>query len=728
MVSSGGTLGGYSIVNTESIGWKFTRGTAPFQRTFEFHPDDAKALLESTKPTGTTTYAGTSKPKEVSLVIEVAGHPKLQVDKLTVLFEVPPSQPYLKALLVTDRRFYWSQNWLTRTYNLRRKSGDKRIVGTVIGQNSLALNALRTAPQDDVIFAPFSLEGGQAPWTAQTALDDVLKEMTGGEYSLAEVALDGSPKLIDGIELDGTSDTCLQQLLSMCGNLDVYMNPNGIAVVVSSYDGKEVLEIGKSTSQVFGTPSLEIVQMGRRRPSAIDVYFTREDEVRFDYHEPLTTGTADITNPDRVLENVLQLPDPELLIGSKRYGQGSWVQINQALLNAWNTDLPPKILNGSGTTTLKPITFDFIRQSWGNGFMLWRLAGQPLEDPIWARRVDSLMAHYRQTFRVPFRWMSRFRYIKPVRHSIVDEENLTYGPADVFGQWAKFITMRAVAKKAGDLTWLNYNHDEYATNLTTSTNSTTGRAKGRPSPARMIPRDLEQGIFTIQYGDIFGDADVIFPSQVELNSTLQAALNNPTTRLSFNPRFTVGLIKHQAQLTSSHDMAIIFTACPASPNNNDRFFRYRVTADDIKGLLPPTAVDGLKESLGPIMQVRVGPGTETAKQAWSDDQAQAISSNLLRGGTSIPQILINEPNIKAVAQAVAATIYLGMTDRFEGTLATSIDPARKPYGRITSVSHELRQDGSAITMLNLPPDLRPVDFWQLVPESVRRILLRQVQP
>ena len=122
--------------------------------------------------------------------------------------------------------------------------------------------------------------------------------------------------------------------------------------------------------------------MGRRRPSAIDVYFTREDEVRFDYHEPLTTGTADITNPDRVLENVLQLPDPELLIGSKRYGQGSWVQINQALLNAWNTDLPPKILNGSGTTTLKPITFDFIRQSWGNGFMLWRLAGQPLEDPI----------------------------------------------------------------------------------------------------------------------------------------------------------------------------------------------------------------------------------------------------------------------------------------------------------------------------------------------------------
>ena len=731
MVSTGASLGGYPLVNTESVGWKIIRGTAPYQRVFELHPDNAKALLEATKPSGTNSSGTQEKPKEVSLIIEAVGHPQLKIDGLTVLHEVPPSLPYLKAVLVTDRRFYWGQRFMSRTYNLRRKSGDKRIVGTVGGQNTLNLNLLRTAPQDDVVFAPFSLFGGVKQWNAEMVLTDVFNELMPNEYTLSNVALDGSPALIDGIELDGTADTCVSQLLSLCGNLEVYIDVNGKATIVSSYDGGEVLEIGASTSPIFGMPILEVVSLARRRPSAIDVLFTREDEIRFDFNDP-DTSTQDANNPPRQLENVLQLPDPELRIGNKDFGQGSWVPINQALLNAWNTDLPPSVVSvgaAGGLVSLGNFTFDFLRKSWANGFMLWRMAGQPLEDPIWARRVDALMAHYRQTFRVPYRWMSAFRYIKPVRHAIIDEENLTYGPADIFGQWAKFITMRAVAKQNGDLTWLHYNHDEYATNLTSENNSKTGRAKGRPSPARMIMRDEEQGIFTVQYGDVFGDADVIWPSMAEMNSEL-IAINNAAPLASMDPRYAVGMIKQHTQLKSAHNMAAIFTCCPASPNSNQRFFRYRIDAKDVLKLLPPKAVDGLKESLGPVMQIRVGPGTLTAKRAWSDFDAQSVTNSILfGGGDNLPkETLINEPEIKAVAQAVAATLYLGFVDRFEGTLATSIDPARKPKGRISSVSHDLMPDGSATTMMSLPPDLKPVDFWQLVPESIRRILLRQVKP
>lgn len=731
------TLGGYTLLNTESISWKFTKGTQPYQNVFELHPEDADALFATKAESvlafddpGISFSSSESGSKAVpqntfqyvELRIEVEGRKPLIVKDLILLQVVPASQPYLKAVLVSDKRWLWSRKLVTKDYNIRRRSGNKRISGT---GGSLQLDFVKQGPIDEVKYASFSLKNGTTVWSAEEILKDVLNVVTDGNFDTSKCDFSATQPVIEGIILNGPGDSQLGIVLNYCGSVEVFMDENGVCQATTQFDGSETEEVGKAYPPVVGPPPIEVVTLDRVRPSAIDVFFQPEDELRFNFFEPVTANTQDRDNPPRILENVIQVTDPSILIDGKYYTYGSWVPINDALMTAWNTQIPAKAVYSGGEHDIVPVSLQLMRDQWCSEYSIWDEAGKILqENPIWKMRIESFRRHYRQTFRIPYTWMSRLRSFRLDRVAIADEPTLTRAKSDVYAQYSFKHTMRRIAQLKGDPGNLIFqNIDGYADDLLTELNA-QGLPKARPAPAKVEVLDDELGIFHIEYqGDCWGGTSMVLPSRVGPRSDLAAEFSIPT----WDVRAQDGLTAAGAALTSTHKLAIVLTVATASPNNLGRLYKYRVTANDVRSILPTKSLQTLGKCSGPVWQVFVGPDVTTAKFAWLDPLADKIVGSILRGEERQDALLVYPEEIQAVARAVAATIYLGMCDHFEGSRVTEINPALKPYGRAASVSHELMRDGKAFTTIDLPPDIKPIDMFALMPDTIRRRLLRQVQ-
>lgn len=714
MTATKATLAGMPIAG--SAGWKFTRGVTPYQRVFEFRPDFADSILKNTVSRftpGESVIPGNTST--VELRIEPVGHPSLVVKNLSVLAAVPASQPYLKALLVTDVRWLWPKKVISKSYNVRRKSGDRAILSETNGGN-LEINFILNGVVDDITYAPYSLTPAGLPWTVSEILEDVLGYVTGGQYDMSLVDKSILPPIVEGVTFDGEAGPALGQLLSML-NLNIFINRDGVATLSSQFDRSESLEIGKSGYQVVGTPGVTLSELNRVRPSYIEVSFNCEDEVRFDFFDPVVPATGDRLNPPRILENVIELPDAFLKIGDKTFIQGTYVPFNQALLDAWNTQNPPNILNNK----LPNLTFELIRNQWLTEWPCYKDT-DVLTDPVWSRRMGAVKQHYRQTFRIPHAWISRAFKISAVRSAIINQETATRARARVYADWSEIPTQRRLAREKQDpATALVVNHVGFAADL----------KDAKPAQADVQIVDEEQGIFRVVYkNDAYGSASKVIPSLVVLRSDAQARPGTPPTQQNlptYDPRFNCVVLDTGA-LSSVHQLAVVFTFVTASPNSEGRLYNYKVKPEDISDVLPKaTSKESLGECFGPPLQIRVGPGVDTARFAWLDSESQNIVNSIIFGTPRDSNRLVNREDIENVSKAVAAATYLNLLDRFEGSLTTAFDPERVPVGRISTVSHELEANGRALTTMDLPPDIRPFDFYNLLPESTRRILLRLVK-
>lgn len=697
------TLAGVPLEAHETVSWRFTQGVAPYQRFFEVHKDSAAAIMSAAAP-------GT----EVELYFSAPGHDELRVKGLTVLSIAPSAHPDRLSVLVADRRIFWDRKQVHYRFNMRRRSGDFRLVDGVMER----INAV-----PDVTFARYSLRSEQFVWTAKEVILKIVNEVTNGLYDASKVdfatALD-----IDGLELQDDGASAIKKVMDYVPALTGFMDADGVYVLTSTAGGDEGPHLADSGPPIVGPMLTTDVDMQRSRPSEIEVYFQPEDEMRFDGLEGYA-ATVNGPREPRILRNVLPLPDRKLTIAGKVVVQNTWVEINQALLDAWNNDTsnPARVQIGGRTVNLPAISFTVIQRLWlspGGYHAYYEIAGG---NSVWARRWNAIMRHYRQTYQIDRRWRDRLRSARAERVAIQDPENARRAPADIFADHCVIPSRKRIAFFRADPSKKLATNRKAWENLDDPNRLIVDARLAET--AILTPLDADQFVFHATYQtDQQGNTLAIVPSILQAKAD-GASIDIPEA----DPRAAQALfLLHLAKLSPKHRFTTILTVASASPNGLGSLYKIKVSPNEAKGFLPKPVAARIGQCRGPVFQLFVSPQVATARFAWQDASAKEIEDAILDGKPRSPARLLDPVHVGNVAKSMAAIIYALFADRVEGTRVTDFDSRRLPVGRISSVVHEIGRRGAALTRLELPPHMATYDFMSLLPEGTRRQLFAKVQP
>lgn len=699
------TLGGVAARALGPVGWTFTRGVEPGQRVFELPRDVADAVL--------------AQPV-VTLAIEDGRGQTLQVSGLYVLQTFATDHPQTVGVLVSDLRWLWGRVAISKGYNVRKRSGTTRLIRS---GGSLLVDQARGQITSDVIYALWSLKDDSTPWTVREVFVDVLRAVVApASVDLSRATFPGGDAVYENLEIVTDGASALSQVLGYFPWLELWVDGQGVVHVEDRAGGAEARALQEAGRPLVGSTLAQETDLRRVRPSRVDVYFVPEDELRFDYRE----GSTGTTSEDaRSLRNVMPLPDPSLTINGDSLTQGSWVEINSALLSAWHADNAPSVIDErtGGARALPEVTLDVVQRLWASGgYNLLYEATAVQSDQLWQRRWNALLAHYRQTFQPNRRWVDRLRSIRGDRVAIVDPENGVRAPAEVFAPYTLIPTARRAALAALS------QRRQYAV---AAGAWAAALADAQLAQAVVQILDPEQGVFHVTFrGDPYGETASVWPSAVTVQSNLGIpAIPVADARGITGVKQWLAVTIGAARLTTTHDLAVVLTGATAAPNSLARLYRVSVTPDEAKSLLPSSVASKIGACSGPPLAVIVGAGTSTARFAWEDDAASEIEGVILDGvGERSDRRCVNLDEVRAVAKAAAARVYSSLADRLEGQVSSTFAPGVTPAGRISRVAHELAPNGTFTTSALMPPEVQGLDLYSLLPASVRRTILRQVQP
>lgn len=665
------TLGGFPLLATQRIAWAHTAGVRPYQRTFEVTTDQATALLGM----GVVT-------------LEINDYKN---EQLYVISSAPGRFPFTKQILVSDRRWLWARKWFNREYNIRRRTGETRLVGE--GRMETKQLVL------DVAYQPWTLNGGRA-WSATEMLLDVLGEIEFGNFDVA-----GGVKReveIEDLVFNEPGDAAVERALSYLGGYQITVDPNGRVRVYDERDGAEKEMVRAAGAPVVGAGLTVEAERSLSRPASVIVHFERECELRFDYEEG-----AEITEirdrPERKLENVIPCPDPTLDVDGQTVTQGTWIPIDD-FFDAVASEVP------SGMRTWG---HDFIREiylgAWEGTVIAYQVASDGGEDVLWLKRQSATRKHWRLTFRVLRPWLDQIRSLRAYRVALLDQENGTRAPSEAFMDYVAKPSMNGLAKTINQNTDIGRQVDGWAERL----------ADGKIAPARVTVIDEEAGIIRVDLvADPWGEAEMLAPGNVEVLPT------QVPQEEKFAGAGKVYCEWAHAELEEEFKVAIVLTATQASPNSIGRYHRETVTAAEAGVILKRD----VGPSLGPTMHIFISGGVQTARFAWVDDRAAEIDEAFFSGGSIGTDLMVNHQEIRALALAAAAREYAVMLDRVEGSFAVKQNPGLKIVGALSAIEHALNTDGSALTYLILTPDLEPMRLEAALPATVQRTVRRMVQP
>lgn len=722
-------LAGVPLEGSAANAWALTEGTDPFQGVIEVHHDRADQIMAA------------SAGKEVELEVTRSNGTTQTFGAISVLGAWPTDKPWTTGLLISDRRWLWKRRVMSRSFNERRRTGN-----TVRRGND---NDAKGVTIPEVQYAPWSLNAGKA-WKAIDVLRTVLAFVCGA-YDLSRMNVSKEIP-VENLILNDDGDVAIQRVLAHFPGNGIYVDEKGVAVVYDKTDVEATAALLAKALPTTGGSLLQRVTFERTRPIGVVCLFERETEIRTDYLETAAGAqTTAVMDPKelRQAQNVLPCPDPTLAIPAGAWGDartvalGTWITFDE-FFAAVNTGVTQATFFGE---PLPPFSADIVRQLWTpiGGLLVMVYAGANVApDPVWTRRINTVLAHYRQTFRLPPRWRDKIRSMRMNRVRIVDTVTGARAPAEAWVDYCVRPTMKRLAAQPGDgqLFGWNVTADGEKTNAAdlSAVNLATVMSSRNVTLSTV---DDELGIFRLDFrrAPDLGDADVL-PSNVD---------NIPNADPS-----EATLTWDYAKLSARHRMAAIFTVAQAAPNDERRFHAVTIT--------PQQAEAALGKKIGPC----TGPvwyllcGAVAARFGWSDTggyvekfttaygagesadpQSQSAPENVKAGGQGGDAAAnagqgdvrladlgtpTNDDEVTAVALAQAASLYSSMLDRIEGGALLPYDPSIKPTGHLNGVMHILTPEGPVLTSISLPPTLTPVDMWGLVPETIRRKIRNQVQP
>lgn len=187
------TLGGEPIALKPggSLAWTLAYGMRPSVFDLETTTDSARKIqsLAATTFSKGRARADGGYVGPLKLVMEDPDNGrKVEIAGIYVVVGERPGTDYnTKVLTLADQRWLWPRTVIVRSYNIRRKTGDFRLIQNELSR--IQVNRQRA----DFGYRAATLNGvgdSAKPWTAMEVLEDILKELCGKDGYKIDAAKD----------------------------------------------------------------------------------------------------------------------------------------------------------------------------------------------------------------------------------------------------------------------------------------------------------------------------------------------------------------------------------------------------------------------------------------------------------------------------------------------------------------------------------------------------------
>lgn len=687
-------LNGIPLNGHAPITWGRAGGVAPVTVTLELAAKRADAIFTA----------------QGYLTLELNDRP---ISKLQAVEVGAGRTPYVKTLTLADLRWELSYRTLIADFNLRRRTGDRSLVGP---RTEIAVGI------PTVAYARHSLNN-EAVHTPGSILRSVFGQL-GFAYSI-----EGSlPNVnVEDLILSGRADGELAKVLSYLPGMQVEVTDDGRFRVYNEVQGQDearayyALATGKFP---------RIADRSRQRPALVAVDFVEEPELRIDFTEAAAATTVPSGDPDLLTwRNVVQVIEPNLAIPAvvipgattraRTVGYGTWVDMDEYLAALAPMSHPP------GSPVL---TQQVIRDHWLQGFSRLRTfytLPDKSPDPLWQARLDTIYTHWRQSFQLAERWRSRLLSLEAYRAAVYDTTTATRAPACAYADYNVRPSWRGIASTVNEREEEGWNIRRFTENgrkvtglpfVTSGIDPTV-----QPAPFNITVTDPEAFIIKLTpRADPHYQSDQVAPGVINPAQFLSARMG------AFNrEREAFRLLWEWAQLIQGWDLSVVMTGIKASPNGHGRYRRETVLPYEAEGCLGRS----FGACQGPVLFLTVPMQLVTARYAWLDSEAQAIRQSFLTGSPMPNTCLVNGDHLRHVAVALAARAYETYLDTMDGaSCATAFDEKIAPVGPLKIVAHTLSRDGGLVTRLTFEPQGRMLDLWALLPDGTRKALQHLVRP
>lgn len=665
--------------------WGLTAGVGPFQREVVLGRATAEKVLERAGPRG----------GPVSVEIAWAGG-DVKIDGVWVLRSGPGDDPVnTLSLLLSDGRIWWPRRPVVAEYNVRRRSGDVRLVDGEV----TPLQVRRRVPDVDYVRA--TLKNGTTLWTAAEVLADVMRIVEPGKFTPGPVLFQ-DVVLDTRIRLPGPE--ALGVVLGLLPGVSPAPTLGGSFTTINELDGSEVAAaaaLGDPASGSWGVPdtSAAIPLKGR-------VYFDREWEIRVDAEESGSLVTRPAVRPGReepLAENVARVTDPTLTVNGELVQAGTWVPLLTRLLPAIQAknDAPPAA-NG-------PLTAARLRRhtlAGMSGLLRLFVAGNPpgAVDQLWCRRLSEIQGSYRRVFRILPQWMDKVASVRAARVAVADPETGTRARADAYFDHTVKPSNLGLAAEAGGRHDLHWSVTSWAANL----------RDAKVAPADVTVLDEQLGIFRVDpVPDEYGFGAVVAPGTL-VDPVRADPASGAKTKLLWN----------QTSLAEPWQLSVVLSMTQASPADRTRMHAEEVSLEQALRLLPGARAP---KAAGPDYDLLCSD--VTVKSAWRDEDRAAILEAFWTGKAQPPGLVINLETVKAAAVAQLARAVAPLLPRGRGEFRVGLRAGVAPTGNMKIVTYGISvgQGGAgavAWVQATMPGTTTSPSLMSLLPERVRRSLAR----
>ncbi len=691
-----GTLGGYVLDGFSKNGWTITPGVSP---------SETVVFMERNKGLDFWQQIGL-RGAPISLRLG-----PVQYDNVYAVSPAPGADEDSIGFRVQDVRWLWPRARVVKHFNVRKRTGDRRLVGDGRIENQQSIQ--------DVAFKAYSLRSGIFLYT----LEDVLRYVLGllgtkfGHDVVIPPGIASREFPIENFRIDAQGDDAVGQILAKLGGLNVTVRPDGFVTVIDPADGSEADILASRPAPFRGTSTIEFIDRRIVRPSAFRVLIENEPEIRMDGAEPVTSPFAVARSeeaknlaqamPDLVLENVLQVPDIEITVRGQRLGQHSWVSFTDYL--TWLAGEPVSQQNTIGPPTLPILRENYLRPWFTQAQYEIDSAGEI--DPVWRVRWQAMRKFFRVAWRPIKLWRDRFRRVTPFRVGIWDAETGTRAPASIYADYTQFPARRLVTtKNRAHKTSHGFVNNFYNQDL----------VNARQAPVDFHLLDQDNGIFRFYLvPGPQGDETKVIPGLIDGLSNL-----NPTSANVF------GMLKEQRPLASGYNVASVFTVLQGGDNFHTEF---EVKSEDLAPLLGKDFGD----SRGPVWEIKIEPSAvSTARYAWDDKRREEIKKAFLTPvepdgkRNQFPlDLLVNREHCENMARAAGAVVLSRLVDTNEGSETGPANPEAVVGGAITSVTHAVSggQDLTMSTTVTMGGPVTPLQLFPFLPfetqQEVRSLVI-----
>jgi hypothetical protein len=730
------TLGGIELAGNSPITWKLVTGTQPYTSVFQVHHETWQDKL--VKKLG----------QPLDLVVTDSRGVKTTIRNLYILHAYPSDSPHRKSFVVADRRWKWAYQLIVRDYNISRRTGSITLLESVPS---------KVVTVDEYDFKPYSINGSER-WNPKAAVEDILNQLEPaqevGKKKVDQFRIDSFPIdeggefSLQNVLLRDQGDAALARMLSYVPGSEIYVDVDGTVIV---FDGTDLAAAEKFYEQMppktWDGDQAQYIDRKAIRPKEVHVFYEREVEALFEYHDDYEGSTSApprpntpfmenvVATPDVVTANVEQyVPDKGLTI-SNDVAMGTWVT-----MRAWLKAMDENPQKPAGP----PWNFTTIATHWMTTLEgVLAVEGADLDDDgNVAMRVEALRKCFRQCFRISQRYVERLRDIKNVRVALLHPVTGTRGNALVWSKGCIVLTTKgkllAATRRAADARhWTNVNYypDDDKNPLSAKP----------PGPWTVSIIDRDQGIISLDWvRSPFGTDQSFAPSLVV---NWFGAPTVPSANLADQDRLPVAAgckIESGANgiyLAKRHDAYVLLTIVPAAPNNKNQFHREVVKPEDIDPMFANEL--RIQDGEGPILEVFIPPGELTARFGMN----QGPKDHIAAAGTIVRLLGLDadQPNeggidssemegyyfanhdreILGHARAVAAEAMVAFADALQGNVAGRAPDKLRLVGNIGGVTIQVAGAPSAKVSVHtdFPGRQKSISRLAIMPHVVRTVVL-----